>query len=103
MTPISDGGACSGSDDSFIDFTEAELRDMERRSTEFESGPLPQAEIDELLAGLDDSPDADSVPNDKRELFLPRWTEDLRAFQGRHGPFTAPEIVRIIQELNKSE
>lgn len=101
MTPITDGDPTDDSDDTSIGFTEADVRNWAHQSTEFNSGPLPRQEIDEILAGLDDSPDADSMPNDKRELLLPRWMEDLKVFQGRHGPFTTPEIVRIIQELHK--
>ena len=101
MTPTSDDNAADDSDD--FNFTEAELRDLKRQSKEFNSGPLPHAEIDELLAGLDDLSGPDFQPDGSCLPIVPRWMEDLKIFRGRHGPFSTVEVVRIIQELNKAE
>ena len=101
MPPISPEDAAGGFED--LNFTDAELREFQRQSTEVNLNPLPQAEIDELLAGLDDSPDPDFQPDEKPGPVGVRWMEDLKVFRGRHGPFSTVEVVRIIQELNRSE
>lgn len=102
MKRIPDGAQVNDPDD--LGFTDADTRNWERQSrTVSNLDPPPQAEIDEILAAIDDSPDPHFLPDDRFQPIVPRWMEDFKVFQARHGPFTMAERIRIFQELNKSE